>query len=124
MVEYIEMRFAGGPREVKRIIVRSATDTAVDKLKYGKFTLYKGADTAEIPFIFEYENIFAVRLNLFNANEATKLIAAATDKIRMDILGVWREVKARTGFKIDLFVNELTLDPPGSNPTTNATQLD
>ena len=124
MVEYIEMKFAGGPREVKRIIVRSATDTAVDKLKDGKFTLYKGADTAEIPFIFEYENIFAVRLNLFNANEATKLIAAATDKIRMDILGVWREVKARTGFKIDLFVNELTLDPPGSNPTTNATQLD
>ena len=35
MIEFIEMKFAGGAREVKRIIVRSATDTNVDKLKKG-----------------------------------------------------------------------------------------
>ena len=122
MVEYIEMRFAI-PREVRRIIVRSADDTNVDKLKNGKFTLYKGEETAEIPFEFESENNCALHLNLFNAIEATKIIAAATDKIIMDILSQHREVKARTGFKIDLFVNELTLDPPGSNPTTNSTEL-
>ena len=122
MVEYIEMRFAI-PREVKRIIIRSADDTNVDKLKNGKFTLYKGEETAEIPFEFESENFCAVHLNLFNAIEATKTIAAATDKIRMDILSQHREVKARTGFKIDLFVNELTLDPPGSNLATNSTEL-
>ena len=55
--------------------------------KKGKFTLYKGDETAEIDFEFETENVCAVHLNLFNAIEATKTIAAATDKIRMDILG-------------------------------------
>ena len=55
--------------------------------KQGKFTLYKGGETAEIDFEFETENVCAVHLNLFNAIEATKTIAAATDKIRMDILG-------------------------------------
>ena len=33
MIQYMEMKFSGGPREIKRIIVRSATDTTVDKLK-------------------------------------------------------------------------------------------
>ena len=33
MIQYMEMQFSGGPREIKRIIVRSATDTTVDKLK-------------------------------------------------------------------------------------------
>ena len=60
---------------------------------------------------------------MFNAIEATKSIAVATDKIRMDILSLHRGVNTHTGFKIDLFVNELTLEPPGSNPTTNSTEL-
>ena len=66
--------------------------------KKGKFTLYKGDETAEIDFEFETENVCAVHLNLFNAIEATKTIAAATDKIRMDILG--NLLKSRIHYRI------------------------
>ena len=42
MIEFIEMTFPGGPREVRRIIVRSVTDIQVHKLSEGKFTFYAG----------------------------------------------------------------------------------
>ena len=42
MIEFIEMTFPGGPREVRRIIVRSVTDLQVHKLSEGKFTFYSG----------------------------------------------------------------------------------
>ena len=35
------------------------------------------------------------------------------------ISGVYRDIKARTGFKIDLFVNELTLEPPSTGNSTD-----
>ena len=50
MIEFMEMTFPGGPREVRRIIVRSITDISVHKLREGKFTLYQNQNTAEIPF--------------------------------------------------------------------------
>ena len=84
----------------------------------GKFTLYKGEETAEIEFEFENENVCAVHINLINAIEATKLIAAETDKVKMEIEEVYREVKGKTAFKIDLFVNELTLEPPTPSNST------
>ena len=48
MDEYIEMRFAGEAREVKRIIVRSATDTSVDKLKNGFLFLQNHNNTQQL----------------------------------------------------------------------------
>ena len=42
MIEFMEMIFPHGPREVKRIIIRSATDPQVHKLKEGKLTFYQG----------------------------------------------------------------------------------
>ena len=121
MVTFIEMTFAGGAREVKRIVVRSAIDTSVDKLKEGKFTLYKGSETAEMDFLLESENVCAVHINFANANDATKAIAMETSKIRLDILSQYRETKLRTGFKLDIFVNELTLAeaPTSGNSTTS-----
>ena len=112
MIEFIEMKFAGGPREVKRIVIRTAIDTSVDKLKEGKFTLYKGNDVAEMDFLLESENVCAVHINLNNANEATKAVALETSKIRLDVKAVYRETKLRTGFKMDVFVNEMTLVAP------------
>ena len=118
MIQFLEMTFAGGPQEVKRIIVRSAIDTAVDKLKEGKFTLYKAGDsneTAEINFKLETESVCALHINLANAIDTTKAVAMETSKIRMDILSAYGETKLRTGFKIDLFIKEPTLIPPANS---------
>ncbi len=103
------------PRQVKRIIVRSATETAVDKLKSGKFTLYKGEEIAETEFTLAAEDTCIVYINYANAVEATKAIASQADKIRMDITGVHRETKGRTGFKLDIFLDEITMEVPDSN---------
>lgn len=115
MIKWIEMTFTGGAREVKRIIVRSATDTTVDKLKEGKFTFYNAeAQTADISFLLAAENVCAVHINLSGASEAVKAISSATNKLRLDIITVFGGVKLRTGFKLDVFVEELTLTlPPG-----------
>ena len=118
MIEYLEMSFVNAPREVKRIVVRSATDTNVDKLKEGIFTFYKGNQTTELDFIFETEDTCAIHINLANANEATKAISSEADKLRLDIISLHRETKGRTGFKIDVFLNEITLTPPSSGNST------
>ena len=116
MIEYIEMTFTGGPQEVKRIIVRSAIDTAVDKLKEGKFTLFKGDETAEIDFKLDTESVCVLHIILANAIESIKAVAMETTKIRMDILDMHKDVKLRTGFKIDLFIKlEWHLDQTFTN---------
>ena len=121
MIEYLEMDF-GRAREVKRIIIRSASDSNVDKLKTGKFTFYKGEETSELPFEFETEATCALHINLNSATDPLHAISLETDKIRMDVSSFHGVTKSRTGFKIDVFLKELTLIPPpsNSNSTTDA----
>ncbi len=73
MLEWMEMTFRGGPQNIQRIIVRSATDGTVDKLKAGKFTFYKGANEANIPFEFANANICAMMINIDAADQAIKV---------------------------------------------------
>jgi hypothetical protein len=127
----MEMSFTGGPREVKRIIVRSAKDISVDKLKEAKFTLYKVEETAEIPFDLPTQDDCVVHINLAGANQTTKAVALETDKIRMDFISfhIMNKAQDRAGFKIDVFIKDIVLpeypvteDPlAASNQTTLAT---
>lgn len=118
MIEYLEMSFVGAPREIRRIVLRSATDTSVDKIEAGKLTFYNGDITSELEFRFEAEDVCILHFNLANANEATQAVAYNADKLRMDVTSVFRDVKGRTGFKMDVFLNEITLAPP-----TNSTSI-
>lgn len=116
LMTYMEMTFKGGAKEVTRIIVRSATEASVDKLKTGTFTLYKGVDTAPLAFDLDTATKCALHINLAFADAQTKAIAALTDKVRFDINSMHSPVHGRTGFKIDLFVKE----PSGPATTTTA----
>ena len=79
--------------------------------------MFPGKQTAEIPFELETEDTCIVHINLDGAVNATKTIVENTDKIRMDIISVHKMTEpVRTGFKIDVFVNELT--PLEAPPTT------
>merc|ERR1712227_252724 len=114
----MELTFPGGPREVKRIIVRSVTDMVVHKLKDGKFTFYQGDKSAELSFTLETDRTCLVHINMAGVDADIKAIADKTDRLRMDVESVHKMTEpVRTAFKIDLFVNELKLEAPESEVT-------
>ena len=122
LIEYLEMDF-GRAREVTRIIIRSASDDKVDKLKAGTFKFFKGQESADLPFEFTTENTFAIHIILSRSTDPLHAISLETDKIRMNIdPGFHSVTKSRTGFKIDVFLKELTLVPPPSNTNSTSSQ--
>ena len=75
MFQFMELTFPGGPREVKRIIVRSVTDMVVHKLKDGKFTFYQGDKSAELSFTLETDRTCLVHINMAGVDADIKAIA-------------------------------------------------
>ena len=67
------MTFRNGSQEVRRIIIRSAFDRHIDKLKSGKFTLYKDDKTAEIPFEFKNINDCVMMIYMEAGDQAVKV---------------------------------------------------
>ena len=119
LIEFLEMDF-GRAREVTRIIIRSASDDKVDKLKAGTFKFFKGQETADLPFEFTTEDTCAIHIILSRSTDPLHAISLETDKIRMNIdPGFHSVTKSRTGFKIDVFLKELTLVPPPDSNTNS-----
>ena len=78
MFQFMELTFPGGPREVKRIIVRSVTDMVVHKLKDGKFTFYQGDKSAELSFTLETDRTCLVHINMAGVDADIKAIAGTS----------------------------------------------
>ena len=60
-----------------------------------------------------------VLIDFKEAKNAFSLNISSEANYYFCISGVYRDIKARTGFKIDLFVNELTLEPPSTGNSTD-----
>ena len=110
-LEWLELAFKAteGTQEIRRLIIRSL-DNDIDPIKDGKVILFpqNSEGNVTLPFTFEHPDDCVVAINFSHSDFTTaeKTIIENTSKIRIDIDDTRGQVKAKRGFKADLFIKK------------------